>query len=82
MRRLSTLLSIALILCACGHRNAAQETEEEKVWPLGFNTDTLFVKESKVASGEVFSKLFTRLGMSGQDAQRLVYACDSNPPLF
>lgn len=76
MRRLSFLLSIALLLCACGHRNTAQETEEEKVWPLGFNTDTLFVKDSKVASGEVFYKLFTRLGMPGSEIGKLSKACE------
>lgn len=76
MRRLSFLLSITLLLCACGHRNTAQETEEEKVWPLGFNTDTLFVKESKVQSGEVFYKLFTRLGMPGSEVGKLSKACE------
>ena len=77
MRRLYFLLPLVLLVCACAHKNTANVAEEEKVWPLGFNTDTLFVKESKVASGEVFSKLFIRLGMSGSDAQKLAYTCDS-----
>ena len=49
--------------------------EEEKVWPLGFNTDTLSVRTSKVQSGEVFYKLFTRLGMPGGDVVNLAKAC-------
>ena len=77
MRRLYFLLPLVLLVCACAHKNTANVAEEEIVWPLGFNTDTLFVKESKVASGEVFSKLFTRLGMNGADAQKLAYECDS-----
>ncbi len=78
MRRYTILILCALAMCSCkGKPNSKQEAEDEIVWPLGFRTDTLFVRESKVAQGEVFSKLFTRLGMKGADAQKLVYACDS-----
>ncbi len=71
-----TLLSIfALALCACGGKHK-QVVEEEQDWPLGFRTDTLFVRENKVESGDVFYKLFTRLGMSGSDVQGLAQACN------
>lgn len=73
MKRITLLLAIlsALIVGCC--RNST--TEEEKVWPLGFNTDTLSVRTSKVQSGEVFYKLFTRLGMPGGDVVNLSKAC-------
>lgn len=76
-RRLILLVCVSLAAVACSQRNSTQIVEEQKEWPLGFNTDTLFVRESSVESGEVFGKLFARLGMSGNDAQKLVYACDS-----
>ena len=75
MKRLlafAALLSVLLVSCG---RKQNKDIEEEKDWPLGFRTDTLFVKESKVESGEVFYKLFTRLGMSGGDVLSLTKAC-------
>ena len=75
MRKTSILILCALAICACNSKKSVQE-EEEKVWPLGFRTDTLFVKESKVQSGEVFYKLFTRLGMPGSEIGKLSRACD------
>ena len=74
MRKTTILILCALAICACHSKQTTQE--EEKVWPLGFRTDTLTVKESKVQSGEVFFKLFTRLGMPGNEIGKLTRACD------
>jgi murein DD-endopeptidase MepM/ murein hydrolase activator NlpD len=76
MRKTTILILCALAICACHNKSTTKIQEEEKVWPYGFNTDTLTVKQSKVAGGEVFYKLFTRLGMPGGDAVRLAKACD------
>ena len=79
MRKYIFVLLGVLVLCSCGSGNKkVQIAEEEKVWPLGFNTNTLFLKQSKVQNGDVFSKLFTRLGMSGGDVQRLADTCNSS----
>ena len=77
MRRISLLLSIILPVCSCGSGNTSQSIEEEKSWPLGFNTDTLFLRENAVRSGEAFTTLFSRLGMNSQEAHRLALICDS-----
>lgn len=74
MKRITLLLAIlSAFLVGCGRKGTT--AEEEKVWPLGFNTDTLSIRTSKVQSGEVFYKLFTRLGMPGGDAVNLAKAC-------
>ena len=70
----SILILCALAVCACNGKKSVQE--EEKVWPLGFRTDTLTVRQSKVQSGEVFYKLFTRLGMPGSEIGKLSKACE------
>ena len=74
MRKTTILILCALAICACKTKQTTRE--EEKVWPLGFRTDTLTVRESKVQSGEVFFKLFTRLGMPGNQVANLTRACD------
>ena len=74
MRKTTILILCALAICACKTKQTTQE--EEIVWPLGFRTDTLTVRESKVQSGEVFFKLFTRLGMPGTEIGKLTRACD------
>lgn len=74
MRKTTILILCALAICACKTKQTNQE--EEIVWPLGFRTDTLTVRESKVQSGEVFFKLFTRLGMPGTEIGKLTRACD------
>lgn len=76
LRKTLYLFLCILAAVACGG-NKSKEAAEEPVWPLGFRTDTLFVKESKVENGDVFYKLFTRLGMSGSKVQELAFACDS-----
>lgn len=69
-KRISVLTVCILAICACSGKKSKTDTDET-VWPLGFRADTLFVKESKVESGDVFYKLFTRLGMPGGEVQRL-----------
>ena len=83
MRKFQVLLAIALVCVSCGERNSRPgnsitdpETRKDTVYPLGFLTDTLIVKTTEILSGEVFSTLFSRLGMPGGDIQRLVRACD------
>ena len=68
----AALLSVLLVSCS---RKQNKDIEDNQVWPLGFRTDTLFVKTNKVQSGEVFYKLFTRLGMPGGDVVGLAKAC-------
>ena len=76
-KRISVLTVCILAICACSGKKSKTDTDET-VWPLGFRTDTLFVKESKVESGDVFYKLFTRLGMPGGEVQKLAAVCDSS----
>ena len=76
-KRISVLTICILAICACSGKKSKTDTDET-VWPLGFRTDTLFVKESKVESGDVFYKLFTRLGMPGGEVQKLAAVCDSS----
>lgn len=74
IRKTAILILCALAIIACKSKQNTQE--EETVWPLGFRTDTLTVKESKVQSGEVFYKLFTRMGMPGGEVGNLSKACE------
>ena len=74
MKRIVFLLAIlSAFIAGCGRKG--NTAEEEKNWPLGFNTDTLTCRQSTVQSGEVFYKLFTRLGMPGGDVVKLTGAC-------
>ena len=62
------------------HRRAEEPQAEEKndtVYPLGFCTDSFDLAEGKVAGGEVFTGLMTRLGMTQADAMQLVAVADS-----
>ena len=77
----SALMSvvIATALPSC-HRRSGETVVEEKndtVYPLGFCTDSFDLVEGKVGSGEVFTGLMTRLGMTRADAMNLVEAADS-----
>lgn len=60
-----------------GSSSEPGETETEKVWPLGFATDTLQVDTLKVRGGQTLSGLFTGLGLSDREAYDLVQAADS-----
>ena len=74
---MTVIILTALPSC---HRRAEEPQEEEKndtVYPLGFCTDSFDLMEGKVAGGEVFTGLMTRLGMTQADAMQLVEAADS-----
>ncbi len=60
-----------------GSPSGHDESEAEKVWPLGFATDTLRADTLKVRSGQTLSGLFTGLGLSDREAYDLVQAADS-----
>lgn len=73
--------AIVFMTLSCGQGNgSSSETggaETEKVWPLGFATDTLQVDTLKVRGGQTLSGLFTGLGLSDREAYDLVQAADS-----
>lgn len=47
------------------------------VGPMGFNCDSLSVREGVVKSGQFFSTLLGSLGMTAQEAYNLTQACDT-----
>lgn len=76
----AVLTVFALMINSCGgHRSATVEVEEvsDSIPPLGFWTEDFACSESTVKSGETFSGIMTRLGMSQADAYRLAMLCDS-----
>ena len=82
--RISALCALAGAILGCGQRNGgaseeggAASMEEEKVWPLGFATDTLQVDTLRVRDGQTLSGLFTSLGLSDREAYDLTQATDS-----
>ena len=85
MRKKIILLAAALAcVMACkngGNENsgAAEETAvpEEKLFPLGFDTDTLVRRDGVVKKGEFFSNLLMNSGLSASDAYGLSQACDT-----
>ena len=77
----SSMMAVIVLtsLPSC-HRRAEEPQAEEKndtVYPLGFCTDSFDLAEGKVAGGEVFTGLMTRLGMTQADAMQLVAVADS-----
>lgn len=80
---LYVLLALAAVSCnwkGCSKAEAVEEEavpEEEPRNPLGFNPDTLVLRSGVVKSGDNFTALFTRLGLSGQQAYNLVQKCDT-----
>ena len=79
--RISALCALAGAIVGCGQRNGGasegEEAPEEKVWPLGFATDTLQVDTLRVRDGQTLSGLFTSLGLSDREAYDLTQATDS-----
>lgn len=69
---------LALVSC---HRKPQEavpaEPEPEAVPPIGFFTDRYAADTLQVRSGETFSGLMSRLGMSAQDAYTLSGLCDT-----
>lgn len=82
-RNISLIAAAAAVLLSCGHGKGDGSSSEsaasgtERVWPLGFATDTLRADTLKVRSGQTLSGLFTGLGLSDRAAYELVQASDS-----
>lgn len=72
-------LLVAVSLPSCHRKTPAPEIEEanDTVYPLGFCTDSFDLEEGTLNSGEIFTGLMTRLGMSAKEAMELVTASDS-----
>lgn len=66
---LSTAVMLFVVSCSSSGKKDAETTEPvvevvlEPVHPMGFNPDTLSVKEGKVQNGQFFSTLLSSLGM-------------------
>ena len=86
LRKFSTIFLLAAFLplaSSCrGKETVAETTDIELVSesqnvesPLGFNPDSLTVKEGKVKNGQFFSTLLGSLGMSAQESYNLTQAC-------
>lgn len=74
------MLSFVLLMDSCGGGRRYEDVPEEKadsIPPLGFWTEDFSRAEGIVKSGETFSGLMNRLGMSQADAYLLAQACDS-----
>ena len=78
------LLGIMLILCGCGGKNESSdiciqdggETDAESSF-LGFDVSGYESRDKVVRSGEFFSTILIKAGMSASDAYSLSEACDS-----
>lgn len=74
---------IALISTPSCHRRSSfsqsPEASADTVYPLGFCTDSFDLVEGTLRSGEIFTGLISRLGMSPSDAMALVSA---SAPVF
>ena len=85
MRRFAFAVILTLILSipSCRLFRRHQEPEpvvtqkKDTVYPLGFCTDSLDLIQGTLRSGEIFTGLMTRLGMSQADAYSLAMTCDS-----
>lgn len=73
----ATLASLLFSLegCRSNREKAEPEIQKDTIYPLGFLTDTLSVREGVIASGEYFSTLMTKLGLSSKTAYDLTLAC-------
>ena len=72
------LIGLALCAVACGRKGQDSTAEEEDNTPppLGFYTERFSVDTTEVRSGDTFSVLMHRLGMSNADAYTLSTLCD------
>lgn len=78
------IISAAVILaaqflpsCSCGSETQSEETPvavKDTVYPLGFCTDSFDLVQGTVRSGENFTSLLRRVGMSAKDAYNLTEA--------
>ena len=75
-----SLLAVLAVSCLCRRGGGSGEpvaVQKDTVYPLGFCTDSFRVVSGKVADGDNFIAWLTRMGVSAQDANRLVQACDT-----
>ena len=81
MKRILHLILLALctVSCLCSRDGGRIEAtiQNDTVYPLGFCTDSFSVVAGKVEAGDNFVAWMTRLGVSSQDAHRLVQKCDT-----
>ena len=76
--RLFFAAALLLTLAACGPRGKVEAGPLELLSPpMGFYTEAYQVDSSQVRSGETFTGLMVRLGMSSQEAYALAQRCDS-----
>ena len=76
--RLLSIVALLLALAACGPRGRVEVGPLVlESPPLGFYPEAYQVDSSQVHSGETFTGLMVRLGMSPQDAFELAQCCDS-----
>ena len=71
------LAAVALVVAACGQKKGAAGVEEtdNPPPPLGFYTDKYVADTTVLRSGDTFSVLMRRLGMSASDAYTLSTLC-------
>ncbi len=82
---LAVLILVSLDSCNGRRGNPAERTEieveveeaDQEVVDLGFNPEQLDLKAGKIGSGEFFSELLMKLGVSAKDAYDLSMVCDS-----
>jgi len=76
------VLSLAALSPGCKRRAQESETEtveevKDTLPPMGFWPDSLDLSEDAVRSGETFTGLMNRLGLSMNDAMKMAQACDT-----
>ena len=73
------IATLCVVSCFCNRKSGSGEpvVQKDTVYPLGFCTDSFRVVTGKIADGDNFISWMTRLGVSAQDANRLVQACDT-----
>ncbi len=81
---LFVFFAFAIALASSGCSRKAQDSEAETVEevkdtlpPMGFWPDSLDLSEDVVRSGETFTGLMNRLGLSMNDAMKMAQACDT-----
>lgn len=81
---LFVFVAFAIALASSGCNRKAQDSEAETVEevkdtlpPMGFWPDSLDLSEDVVRSGETFTGLMNRLGLSMNDAMKMAQACDT-----
>lgn len=81
---LFVFFAFAIALASSGCNRKAQDSEAETVEevkdtlpPMGFWPDSLDLSEDVVRSGETFTGLMNRLGLSMNDAMKMAQACDT-----